>query len=89
MWNLNYGTNELICKTEIDRLTKKTDFPLPRGLGRFGSLGSANANKVYIGWMDNKVLLYSTGSYFQYSTINHNGKEYAYEETKVTRIYLI
>ena len=26
--------------------------------------------------INNKVLLYNTGNYLQYSTINHNGKEY-------------
>ena len=30
-------------------------------------------------WMNNKVLLYSTGNYIQYSMINHNGKEYEKE----------
>ena len=29
-----------------------------------------------IGWINNKVLLYSTGNYIQYPVINHNGKEY-------------
>ena len=47
------------------------------GLGVWnGSLGLANANKVYIGWINNKVLLYSTGNYIQYPIIKHNGKEY-------------
>ena len=31
---------------------------------------------LYIGWLNNKVLLYSTGKYIQYTVINHNGKEY-------------
>ena len=31
---------------------------------------------VYIDWINNKVLLYSTGNYIQYFMINHNGKEY-------------
>ena len=31
---------------------------------------------VYIDWINNKVLLYSTGNYIQYSMINPNGKEY-------------
>ena len=31
---------------------------------------------VYIGWINNKVLLYSTGNYIQYPVINQNGKEY-------------
>ena len=42
-----------------------------------GSLGQADAN-YYIEreWINNKVLLYSTGNYIQYLVINHNGKEY-------------
>ena len=30
---------------------------------------------LYIEWINNKVLLYSTGSYIQYSVINPDGKE--------------
>ena len=30
-------------------------------------------------WINNKVLLYSTGNYIQYLVINHNGKEYKKE----------
>ena len=30
-------------------------------------------------WINNKVLLYSTENYTQYSMINHNGKEYKKE----------
>ena len=31
---------------------------------------------LHIGWISNKVLLYGTQNYIQYSVINHNGKEY-------------
>ena len=31
--------------------------------------------QTYIGWINNEVLLYSTGNYIQYPVINHNGKE--------------
>ena len=31
---------------------------------------------IYIEFINNKVLLYSTGNYIQYPMINHNGKEY-------------
>ena len=48
------------------------------GEGCIGSLGLADAN-WYIGWINNKVLLYSTGNYIQYPVINHNGKEYEKE----------
>ena len=34
---------------------------------------------VYIGRINNKVLLYSTGNYIQYAVINCNGKEYEKE----------
>ena len=34
---------------------------------------------LYIGWIHNKVLLYSTGNSIQYLVINHNGKEYEKE----------
>ena len=31
---------------------------------------------LYIEWINNKNLLYSTGNYIQYPMINNNGKEY-------------
>ena len=31
---------------------------------------------VYIEWINNNILLYSTGNYIQYPGINYNGKEY-------------
>ena len=31
MWNLNYGTNEPIYKTETDSQTQRTELWLPRG----------------------------------------------------------
>ena len=37
----------------------------------------------------NKVLLYSTGAYIQYSVINHNGKEYEKECTYMGRYIYI
>ena len=48
MWNLKYGTNEPIYKTETDSQTKRTDLWLPRerrmGEGRTESLGLADVN---------------------------------------------
>ena len=39
-------------------------------------IGVSRYKLLYIEWMDNKVLLYSTGNFSQYPVINHNGKEY-------------
>ena len=38
--------------------------------------GISRCKLLYIEWINNKVLLYSTGNYTQYPVINHNGKEY-------------
>ena len=48
--------------------------------GWTGSLELADANYYkYIAWINNKVVLYSTGSSIQYPVINLNGKEYEKE----------
>ena len=39
-------------------------------------VGISRCKLLYIDWINNKVLLYSTGNYIQYPGINHNGKEY-------------
>ena len=36
--------------------------------------GSNRCQFVYIGWINNKVLLYGTENCIQYPLINHNGK---------------
>ena len=47
------------------------------GGGTDCGFGSADANYyVYTDWINNEVLLDSTGNYAQYPVINHNGKEY-------------
>ena len=39
--------------------------------------GVSGCKLLYTEWKNNKMLLYSTGSYYmQYPMINHNGKEY-------------
>ena len=51
---------------------------LPRwdGGGKDWAIGISRCKLLYIGWIDNKVLLYNTENYIQYPVINHNGKEY-------------
>ena len=56
---------------------------MPRGRGGGGGrdweFGVSRCKLAYIGWINNKVLLYSTENYIQYPVINHNGKEYEKE----------
>ena len=46
------------------------------GGGMEWEVGVSRCKLLYIGWINNKVLLYSTENYIQYPVINHNGKEY-------------
>ena len=41
--------------------------------------GISRHKLLYIEWISNKVLLYSTGNAIQYPVINHKGKEYEKE----------
>ena len=49
------------------------------GGGTDREFGMSKCKPVYIDWISNKVLPYSTGNYIQYPGINHNGKEYEKE----------
>ena len=42
---------------------------------------------LYVEWINNKALLYSTWNYIQYPMINHNGKEYIYIYNRITLLY--
>ena len=44
------------------------------GGGMEWEVGVSRSKLLYIGWINNKVLLYSTENYIQYPMINHNGK---------------
>ena len=46
------------------------------GGGMDWEFGISRSKRLYIGWINNKALLYSTGNYIQYPVINHNEKEY-------------
>ena len=49
------------------------------GGGMDWEFGVSRCKLLYIEWVNNKVLLYSTGNYIQYPVINCNGKEYETE----------
>ena len=45
------------------------------GGGLDWELGISRCKLLYIEWINNNVLLYSTGNYIQYPVRNHNGKQ--------------
>ena len=44
--------------------------------GKDWKFGITRERILYIGWVNDKVLLYSAGNRIQYPVTNHNGKEY-------------
>ena len=46
-----------------------------RGEGMDWEFGISRCKLLYIEWINNKVLLSSTGNYIKYLVISHNGKE--------------
>ena len=46
------------------------------GGGKYWEFGISRCKLLHIEWINNKVLLYSTGNYIQYPVINRDGKEY-------------
>ena len=54
------------------------------GEGMDCEFGISRCKLLHIEWINNKVLLYSTGNYIQYPVIKHNEKEYIYTHTHIT-----
>ena len=51
--------------------------------------GVSGCKLLYVGCIENKVLLYRAGNYVQYPVINHNGKEYTHTHTHThTHIFI-
>ena len=49
------------------------------GAGMDFEFGISRCKFLYIGWKNNKLLMYSAGIYIQYPVIDHNRKEYEKE----------
>ena len=59
----------------IKHIHQRTDLWFPGVCVEDWEFGISRNKLLNIGWLNNKVLLYSTGDYIQYLPINHKGKE--------------
>ena len=67
IWNPKYDTNEQNCEKDRNSQTERTDLWLPRA-GRGGKnldFGIRRCKLLCLRWINDKVLLYSTGSLFK------------------------
>ena len=79
MWILKYGTNEPIY---LQNRTKLTDMEkrLVVAKGEWGGsdmdleFDISICKLLYLEWISNKILLYSTGNYIQSPGTDHDGK---------------
>ena len=85
--------NEMETKSETEKTLVATKEE-KGGRGKMWEVAICRCKLVYIGWISNKVLLYSQGNSIQHSLINHNEKyekEYVYIYTHIhiyTYIYI-
>ena len=54
------------------------------GEGMDWEFGISRGKLLYIGWINNKLLLWSTGNNTQYAVTKHSGKEYIRTHTYIT-----
>ena len=79
MWTLTYDANEPTYETETELWAENRLVVAKREVVEGVMVWEAGVSRcklLYIGWINNKILLYSTENYIQYPMINHNGKEY-------------
>ena len=75
MWNLKYGTDEPICRTETDS-DMESRLVVAKGEGERGMDWKYGVNRyklLHLEWMSHVVLRYSTGNYIQSLVIEHEG----------------
>ena len=75
MWNLIYGTNDPIYKTETDH--RHGDLLLAGvegGSGMGGEFGVGRYKLLHLKWISNGVLLRSTGNHVQSLGLEHDGR---------------
>ena len=69
--------HKLLCLwKKNNRLTyREPDLWLLMGRGeKDWEFGTSRCTLLYTGWINNKILLYSTGNYIQYPVLNNNEK---------------
>ena len=75
MWNLKYGTNDPIYKTETDSdIENRLVVVKGEGMGQIEEFGVGRGKRLHFEWISNGVLLYSTGNYIQSLGMGHDGR---------------
>ena len=70
--NPKYDTNDHSYRTETDSQLQRTDVVACGKGGKDWEFESSRCQSLSIGWMNNKVLLYSTANSIQYPGISHD-----------------
>ena len=71
MWDLECDTNPSAPRNRYTGTENRVVVE-----GKDWEFGISRCKLLCIGWINNKVLLYSAGNYIQHPVISHNRKEY-------------
>jgi len=64
------------CMKQTNKLTYiENTLVVVKGEGYNENMVLPNVNYYYVDWINNKILLYSTGNYIQVPVINHTRKK--------------
>ena len=77
MWNLKYGTNEPVYKTETDLRHREQTCGCHwrwKGSEMVGVFGVGRCKLLHLEWISNGVLQYSTGNHVQSLGLEHDGR---------------
>ena len=74
MWNLKYGTDKPICKTETDHRHREQTCGCQGGSVMDGEFGVGRCKLLHLEWISNGVLLCSKGNYIQSLDLEYDGR---------------
>ena len=73
---MNLSTKQKQTHRHRDQIRLVVAKGLGGGRGMDWETEVSRCKLLHLEWINNKILLYSTGNYIQSPGINHNGKEY-------------
>ena len=77
----------MVSKDGVGGGGKNWEFGIAYVLSLSAVLGISRCKLLGREWVNNKVLLYSTGNYISYPVVNQNGKEYEREWIRITESF--
>ena len=76
MWDLKYGTEDPVCRSETDNGPGEQACALRGKSGMDEEFGAGRCRLLHLEWMGDGVLLYNVGNCVQSLVLEHDEREY-------------